>query len=412
MRGWARAEENYSNELFDDEQEDDEGPAGRARVASDFEKGSVFTDEDMQKCASARVLGRLLAAWRCDLGALTTARARRENLENVQRLRILKAIQICAALGIALLTWGLWRAYVVATNSCHLHDDMAEGDGDDPCVTGFAGYCLIDGFRSNAHNTKELCEACGCHNLAQADVNQAIDQKDGTFQSYLFADDTGRVQNDQSTDDSTKASGQRAAQWTCTCGSAHWIDGYCDCDAFEDCMLEVPVTSKAFCESIDMDRLSTGILSHGTYGENNAVWTIQPGVVGTCTGTPASLQNHPQGCAYAFDHPTDCNHVDGSCTRLPFSDQIDHCPTGCTYTPAAGTCSVPTWSRRVDDKEDCQALDPPHEWKDGHEDEDVFNNWILAGLIICLIDCGVLAYFWFGKGWRTAEDWGYVDVNL
>ena len=41
------------------------------------------------------------------------------------------------------------------------------------------------------------------------------------------------------------------------------IDGYCDCDVFEDCMLEEPVLTQTFCER----------LSHGVYGENAAVWT-------------------------------------------------------------------------------------------------------------------------------------------
>ena len=44
---------NMSNDLFDGPEEDDDGPAGRAQVASDYEKGaSVFSDEDMKKCGA------------------------------------------------------------------------------------------------------------------------------------------------------------------------------------------------------------------------------------------------------------------------------------------------------------------------------------------------------------------------
>ena len=43
---------NYSNDLLEDEEDEDDGPAGRAVQQSDFEKGvSVFSEEDMQKCA-------------------------------------------------------------------------------------------------------------------------------------------------------------------------------------------------------------------------------------------------------------------------------------------------------------------------------------------------------------------------
>eukprot|EP01043_Picozoa_sp_COSAG02_P047986 COSAG02_NODE_4661_length_5119_cov_50.357100_2_plen_336_part_00 len=332
-----------------------------------------------------------------------------------------KAIQVVAAIGIAFLVWGLWSAYVVATSTCHLHggpdhNNAGDGNGDDPCLTGYAGYCLIGGFHSNAHNTQELCESCGCHGEAQADVNNAIDQKDGTFQSYLFSDDTGRVQNTHSGDDPTKASGQSAFQatWACTCGSAKWIDGYCDCSVFEDCMLTVPVETKTFCETIDLSREGSGVLGTSQYGENSATWTKDPDGVATCEGVPSHPDTYDgglNGCSYTFEHPRTCDDF-GVCTDLAFEDRRDRCPSGCTYTPAPGTCSVPTWQRRVDSKEDCNALDPPHEWKDGHSDEGVWNNWLLAGIIVCVLDAGVLGFFWFGKGWQSAEEWGYIDIAL
>lgn len=338
----------------------------------------------------------------------TTFRLRMDG--NSDRLMLGKGLQVVAAIGIALLVWGLWSAYVVATSSCYLHGgpdhNNAEGKGDDPCMTGYAGYCLIGGFHSNAHNTQQLCESCGCQGQAQADVNDAIDQKDGTFQSYLFADDTGRVQNTHSAYDPTKASGQSAFQatWACTCGSGKWIDGYCDCDAFEDCMIEVDVETQTFCETIDLDR--GGGLS---FGENSAVWTPDPGSVGTCTGQPLHPESYPRGCEYTFDHPRECDGT-GHCEALPFEDRLDRCPNGCTYTPGPGTCSVPKWSRIVDTQEDCEAID--HEWKDGHTDQTIWNNYILAGLIISFLDGGVFAFFWFGKGWQDAEAWGYVDIAL
>ena len=47
-------EGTYGNDLFDGDGEggdEDDGPAGRALVLSDYEKGaSVFSDEDMKKC--------------------------------------------------------------------------------------------------------------------------------------------------------------------------------------------------------------------------------------------------------------------------------------------------------------------------------------------------------------------------
>ena len=66
----------------------------------------------------------------------------------------------------------------------------------------------------------------------------------------------------------------------------------------------------------------------------------------------------------------------------------------------------------MDSKEDCEALDPPHEWKDGHSDEGVWNWWILAGIVVCVLDGGVFAFFWFVQGWHNAEAWGYIDIAL
>jgi len=50
--------ETYGNDLFEDQGggDEEEGPAGRAQGQSDFDKGaSVFSDEDMQKCARPRL---------------------------------------------------------------------------------------------------------------------------------------------------------------------------------------------------------------------------------------------------------------------------------------------------------------------------------------------------------------------
>lgn len=344
----------------------------------------------------------------------------RENLENLNRLRIGKAIQIFAALGIAMLSWGLWSAYVVATSTCYLHggpdnnnaQESVDAGADDPCMTGQAGFCLIDGMHSNAHNDKELCEGCGCQGQNQADANNAIDAKDGTFQSYLFADDTGRSQNVNDGTDATKASGQSAnSAWSCSCGSAKWIDGYCDCSAFEDCFLTEPVHTKALCDTLDVETSGVTFLGTATYGENAGVWTKTPGEVGSCTGVPSSLTTYPAGCEYMFDHPTERDSL-GNTVLLPFSDQMDRCPNGCVYTPAAGTCSVATWKRHVETHEDCDLLVPAHEWKDGHMDQGIWNNWLLAGIIMTLIDGGVLAFFWFCQGWQDAEAWGYIDIAL
>jgi hypothetical protein len=327
-----------------------------------------------------------------------------------------KGIQVVAAFGIAFLSWGLWAAYVTATSTCYLHggpdNNNAEGTGDDPCMEGNAGFCMIGAYHSNAHNSRELCEGCGCHGQDQASANNAIDQKDGTFQSYLFADDTGRAQNVQDGTDATKASGQSASSaWACTCGEGKWIDGYCDCSAFEDCMLTMDVNTQTFCETIDEASTGSGTLGTAVYGENAAVWTKEPGGVGTCTGAPRSPETYTHGCIYTFDHPVDFDEY-GNQIDLPFSDQPDRCPNGCDYTPAPGVCSVPTWQRHVETQEDCAMLSPPHEWKDGHMDEGIWNNWILAGLIICILDGGVLAFFWFAKGWQDAEAWGYIDIAL
>jgi hypothetical protein len=327
----------------------------------------------------------------------------------VNRLRIGQAIQAVAALGIAMLSWGLWSAYVVATSECYLHGgpdhNNAEGTGDDPCMTGQAGYCLIGGFHSNAHNNQEVCEGCGCHGVAQADINNAIDAHDGTFQSYLFADDTGRAQNVNDGTDGDKASGEAGGStWACTCGVAKWIDGYCDCAAYEDCFLEEPVNTKTLCDSL------TAEITGGSYGENSAEWTKTPGEVATCTGIPHSQSVYSYGCLYAFDHPTELDAL-GNHVSLPFSDQMDRCPNGCDYTPAPGTCSIPTWKRHVETKDDCIALGD-HEWKDGHMDQGVWNNWLLAGIVLTFLDGSVLAFFWFGKGWQDAEAWGYIDIAL
>jgi len=45
-------------------------------------------------------------------------------------------------------------------------------------------------------------------------------------------------------------------------------------------------------------------------------------------------------------------------------------------------------------------------------DQGIWNNWLLAGLILTLLDGGVLAFFWFGQGWQDAEAWGYIDIAL
>lgn len=42
----------------------------------------------------------------------------------------------------------------------------------------------------------------------------------------------------------------------------------------------------------------------------------------------------------------------------------------------------------------------------------VINPATITGLVLGAIGGAMLGFFYLGKGWTTAEDWGYIDIAL